>query len=106
MPLIRGLTNGFNLYNRKIYIMRKHYDAFRKKRIYFRFNTINGTITREFDTNAIDKVLIDCGVSHWADTWLIEPDWYPLYDENNEYQGWFQHGLFMPVGSNPSGVGV
>lgn len=106
MPFIYNLTDVSDLYNHKINIIRKNYEAFRRKHIYFRFNTLNGTVICESENRNKDRTIINIGPSDWINTWLIDVNWYPLYSNKNIFHGWYQDGLFIPVGSRLSGVGV
>ncbi|MDD4247658.1 MAG: hypothetical protein PHT13_00895 [Methanosarcina sp.] len=106
MPNIAGLDASIFSNNNKVQKIRRLYSKLREKRIFYRFDTRTGSVMRQVKTRGRILNVIKPVEYNYDFSWAIEPDWYPMYDEFNEYLGWYQNGTFYKKGSRRSGVGV
>jgi len=75
--------------------------------IYFRFNTINGTIvsTRRGEESII-RVMLDNGPFLFDASWVIEDGYYPIFDEYDTYLGFVEDDREYSISEAPRGIRI
>lgn len=73
--------------------------------IYFRFNTVNGTIvSTKRGEDIIIQVMLDNGPFSYRSSWVIEDGYYPEFDEYNTYIGFVEDDIAFFISDAPRGI--